>query len=163
AREVLALVAPQARAQQVEVRARADQPAPAKAEELLLEQVFLNLVRNALQAMPTGGVLTVDVGLEGDFVVAVVSDTGPGIPEAMRNHLFQPFRRDRPDGAGTGLGLFLCHTLVRRCGGAIAVASEPGKGTTFHVRLRRSLDRATPRGGAVAAPEGGNGAATDRR
>lgn len=135
-REVLALVAPQARQQRVEVRGAVEGPAMALADDLLLQQVFLNLVLNALQAMPAGGVLTVGAGAGEGAVCVTVADTGPGIPEAARRHLFQPFRRARPDGSGTGLGLFISEALVRRCGGALSVESDPGRGAVFTVRLR---------------------------
>ena len=147
AREVLALVSRQARSQNVEVRASLDAPAPAVAEGLLLQQAFLNLVLNALQAMPAGGVLTVEARVAGDAVLVTVADTGPGIPDSVRRHLFEPFRRARPDGTGTGLGLFLSETLVRKCEGALSVRTEPGKGAAFTVRLRRApaeADQAPP-------------------
>lgn len=146
AREVLALVSRQARSQGVEVRSSLDAPAPAVAEGLLLQQALLNLVLNALQAMPTGGVLTVEARAEGEEVLVTVADTGPGIPDAVQRHLFEPFRRARADGSGTGLGLFLSESLVRTCEGVLSVRSEPGKGATFVVQLRRApsgADRAT--------------------
>ncbi len=138
AREVLALVALQARSQQVEVRASLDGPALAIAEGLLLQQVFLNLILNALQAMPSGGVLSVEAHASGDEVRIAIADTGPGIPEAVRRRLFEPFRRARPDGTGTGLGLFLSAALVRACEGVLSVESEPGRGAVFTVRLKRA-------------------------
>lgn len=136
AREVLALVAPQARAQQVEVRARLDRETLARGEALLLQQVFLNLVLNALQAMPGGGRLEVSAIASPAAVEVAVADTGPGLPEAVRRRLFEPFLRARPDGGGTGLGLFLSQALVRRCEGTLSAASVPGEGTTFTVRLK---------------------------
>jgi signal transduction histidine kinase len=136
AREVLALVARQAQAQGVEVRARLDGPAWAWADDLLLQQAFLNLVLNGLQAMPQGGKLTVEARTAGGEVSVEVADTGPGIPESVRRHLFEPFRRGRPDGMGTGLGLFLSQALVRQCEGTLTVASEPGRGAAFTVRLK---------------------------
>jgi two-component system NtrC family sensor kinase len=144
AREVLALVSHQARSQAVEIRASLDGLAPVMAEGLLLEQVFLNLVLNALKAMPSGGVLTVEGGASDDAVWVTVADTGPGLPESVRRHLFEPFRRERPDGGGTGLGLFLSATLVRRCDGSLSVESEPGKGAAFTVRLRRAPAEGSP-------------------
>ena len=147
AREVLALVSRQARSQNVEVRASLDAPAPAVAEGLLLQQAFLNLVLNALQAMPTGGILTVEARAAADAVLVTVADTGPGIPDSVRRHLFQPFRPARPDGSGTGLGLFLSEALVRKCEGVLSVRSEPGKGAAFTVQLRRAAaeaDRGPP-------------------
>jgi signal transduction histidine kinase len=93
---------------------------------------------NALKAMPAGGVLTVAARDLGDAVAVTFADTGPGIPDAVRRDLFRPFRRHRPDGEGTGLGLFLSQALLRRCEGTIAVESERGKGTLFTVRLKRA-------------------------
>jgi len=136
AREVLALVARQAQAQGVEVRARLDGPAWAWADDLLLQQAFLNLVLNGLQAMPHGGTLTVEARTGAGEASVEVADTGPGIPESVRRHLFEPFRRGRPDGMGTGLGLFLSQALVRQCEGTLTVTSEPGRGAAFTVRLR---------------------------
>jgi len=143
-REVLALVGHQARSQHVEVRASLATAAPVTAETLLLEQVFLNLVLNALQAMPTGGVLTVEAREVGDTVSITFADTGPGIPESVKRFLFQPFRRARPNGEGTGLGLFLSDALVRKCDGTISVESEVGKGAVFTVRLKRANAGAEP-------------------
>ena len=138
AREVLALVSRQARSQGVEVRSSLDVPAPVVAESLCLQQALLNLVLNALQAMPAGGVLTVEARAEGESVLVTVADTGPGIPDSVRRHLFEPFRRARSDGTGTGLGLFLSEALVRKCEGMLSVSSEPGKGAIFAVQLRRA-------------------------
>jgi signal transduction histidine kinase/HAMP domain-containing protein len=148
AREVLALVGHQARAQNVEVRAALSSPATVVAEELLLEQVFLNLAVNALQAMPSGGVLTVAAREVGEAVAVTFADTGPGIPEAVRRSLFRAFRRHRPNGEGTGLGLFLSEALLRRCEGTISVESEPGKGAVFTVRLKRAIDESAGAAGA---------------
>lgn len=140
AREVLALVGHEARAQRVECEVRAPGPVLATAPAMLVEQVFLNLVLNALKAMPSGGRLLVEA-TGGDGGVAVsFSDTGPGIPAEVGKHLFQPFRRPRQERGGTGLGLFISQALVARAGGAIAVESRPGKGTTFVVRLRRAAE-----------------------
>ncbi len=136
AREALALIARQASSQGVEVRASIESPAPAIAEPLLLQQVLLNLMLNALQAMAGGGVLTVEVHASAEGVSITVADTGPGIPESLRRRLFQPFLRARSDGAGTGLGLFLSEAMVRKCNGMLWVESEPGKGATFTVRLK---------------------------
>jgi two-component system NtrC family sensor kinase len=103
---------------------------------MLLEQVFLNLVLNALKAMPSGGRLVVEVAGADDGVAVSFSDTGPGIAAEMGKHLFRPFRRTRQDRSGTGLGLFISQALMARAGGVIEVDSHPGAGTTFIVRLR---------------------------
>lgn len=140
AREALALVARQARVQGVEVRVELAHPVPVLAEPMLLEQVFLNLILNALQCMPGGGVLTIAASAAGEMVSLSVSDTGPGLPEPIRRNLFQPFRSAREGGGGTGLGLFLSQALVRRCDGTLTAESVPGQGAAFVVRLRASAD-----------------------
>jgi signal transduction histidine kinase/HAMP domain-containing protein len=136
AREVLALVKHEARAQSVECEVSAPDRVLATAPDMLLEQVFLNLVLNALKAMPSGGKLLVEVEEAAGGVAISFSDTGPGIPEDVSKHLFQPFRRSRQDRSGTGLGLFISQALMTRAGGFLEVDSRPGRGTTFVVRLR---------------------------
>jgi signal transduction histidine kinase len=139
-REVLALVAPQARAQRVECELRGPERALVAAPDMLLEQVFLNLVLNALKAMPSGGALRVDVSGDAEAVTVSFLDTGPGIPGNVRRHLFEPFRRAKRDRSGTGLGLFISHTLVARMGGVLDVDTRAGEGTRFTVRLRSAND-----------------------
>jgi len=102
-----------------------------------LKQVFLNIILNALQAMPEGGILTVstssaDNGGAGKVLVRI-SDTGTGIPEQDINKIFQPFYTTKE--AGTGLGLAISYGIIRGHGGEIEVKSEAGKGTTFSVYL----------------------------
>lgn len=107
------------------------------ATESRLSQVFLNLLVNAAQAIPSEkrGHITVRQFLEGDFVVTQVSDDGVGIPPENLKRVFDPFFTTKPVGVGTGLGLSICHGLVAGFKGALSVASEPGKGTTFTVKL----------------------------
>ena len=106
-----------------------------------LEQVFLNLFLNALDAMPNGGCLSVSaqVGLDHrdqtSRVAIMVEDTGTGITPAVRERLFEPFFTTKQEGRGTGLGLSISLGLIRSHGGEIAVESEPGKGTRFSVTL----------------------------
>jgi signal transduction histidine kinase/HAMP domain-containing protein len=147
AREVLALVKAEARAQRVECEVRAPDLVLAIAPDMLLEQVFLNLVLNALKAMPSGGRLLVEVTSAADGVAVSFSDTGPGIAADVGKHLFHPFRRTKQDRNGTGLGLFISQALMARAGGIIEVDSRPGAGTTFVVRLR-----AAPGNRAETAP-----------
>ena len=152
AREVLALVHAEARAQRVECQVRAPGPVLAIAPAMVVEQVFLNLVLNALKAMPGGGELVVEVTGEEGWICVSFSDTGLGIPEGVARRLFQPFRRARQDRSGTGLGLFISQTLVARAGGTIEVESRPGKGTTFRVRLCRARTSTAPEP-AARSPE----------
>jgi len=141
AREVVALVSRQARGQNVEVRTRLDGPALAWGDELLVQQAILNLVLNALQAMPAGGQLDIAATATSEAVTVEVTDTGPGIAEEVRRHLFQPLRRERDAGPGAGLGLFLSQALIRQCEGTLALSSSPGRGASFTIRLRPVPDR----------------------
>ena len=100
-----------------------------------LVQVFLNLVKNAVDAMPSGGTLTVRVRHEDQGVVIVVQDTGTGIPPAQMKKLFMPFFTTKPPGKGTGLGLSVSASILKNFGGNIFVESAPGKGSTFTVEL----------------------------
>jgi signal transduction histidine kinase len=112
-----------------------------------VQQVVLNLVMNAIQAMPGGGALTVDVsrvvrkrqGLDlaapAPYVALSVSDTGVGIPAADREHIFEPFFSTKADGQGTGLGLAVSHGIVKDHDGWIEIDSPLAGGTTFRVFL----------------------------
>jgi len=102
-----------------------------------IQQVFLNLILNALQAMPNGGVLTVRTELIGsggkEWARVSIADTGPGIPAQLLPKIFTPFFTTKAQ--GTGLGLAICHKLVTQHGGEIKVSSEDGVGTVFTVDL----------------------------
>ena len=101
-----------------------------------LQQLLLNLVNNALDAMePDGGELILETALEDGHIVLTVSDTGPGIPQAVADRVFEPFFTTKAAGKGTGLGLSICAGIVRQLGGDIAVSSTPGRGATFRVSL----------------------------
>jgi signal transduction histidine kinase len=99
-----------------------------------LNQVWSNLLDNALDALQKGGEVNVTVRRRGEHVVVCVTDNGPGIPEDVRPHIFDPFFTTKPPGSGTGLGLDIVRRLVQRIGGDITVESEPGR-TAFKVAL----------------------------
>jgi PAS domain S-box-containing protein len=104
-----------------------------------LGQVFLNLLMNAMQAIPIGG-KDHEVSIRGRCeqdrcIVIEVSDTGPGIPEEVLPRVFEPFFTTKPLGEGTGLGLSICHGIVSSMGGDIGVKNLPGRGAMFTVRL----------------------------
>ena len=106
-----------------------------------LNQVWTNLVDNAVDAMDGRGTLTIRAEPDptGDGVLVTVCDTGSGIPDDVRPRLFEPFHTTKPPGKGTGLGLHISHTVVARHGGRIEVDSEPGR-TCFEVTLPASID-----------------------
>ncbi len=101
-----------------------------------LQQVFLNLFLNAVDAMPEGGELRVEVRPAAeDHVRVCVTDTGQGIPESIRDRIFEPFFTTKEGGRGNGLGLMVASSIVREHAGQIEVQSEVGRGTTFCVDL----------------------------
>jgi two-component system NtrC family sensor kinase len=106
-----------------------------------LQQVFLNLFLNAIQAMPDGGELGVcaDV-VDGEWIRIQVTDTGRGIPEAQLPMIFDPFFTTKDPGTGTGLGLSVTHGIIEEHGGRIDVTSAEGRGTTFFVFLPIAKD-----------------------
>jgi len=112
-----------------------------------IEQVFINLLVNAAQAIPERGRVTVSAAQEGDEAVVRVRDTGTGIPPEVRKRLFEPFFTTKPVGKGTGLGLHVAYKIVRAHGGKIEVESEVGRGTLVTVRL--PLGRPSPGGTGV--------------
>jgi signal transduction histidine kinase len=138
-----------------------------KADAGYVGQVLMNLVVNARDAMPEGGKLSIatsNVTLDetyarihpgvtpGDYVLLSVSDTGMGMTDEVKAHLFKAFFTTKLAGKGTGLGLATCQTIVKQCGGHIGFYSEPGQGATFKIyfpRIDQPLDvaaRALPTG-----------------
>lgn len=135
--DAVRLVGPQKDLRQITIERRFAEDAPrARGAAPRLAQVVLNLLLNAADVIRGEGVITVEVRPGDDgFVELSVSDTGPGIPASVRDHLFEPFVTSKPPGQGTGLGLAVCHTLVERLGGTIQAESPPEGGARFTVRL----------------------------
>jgi two-component system NtrC family sensor kinase len=103
----------------------------------LLRQVFLNLINNAMDAIPKGGEIRIATqgGGDRDSILVRVSDTGTGIPQENLGKIFDPFFTTKAPGKGTGLGLSICHGIIEKLGGTIGVTSRVGKGTTFTIEL----------------------------
>jgi two-component system NtrC family sensor kinase len=100
-----------------------------------LRQVFLNLIRNAKEAMPQGGILSLETMREDERVIINIKDTGIGIPEEIRNRIFEAFFTTKQAVKGVGLGLSVCYGIIKDHGGEIRVQSEEGRGSTFSVIL----------------------------
>ncbi len=136
--ETLQLVNNQLKLSKVKVARRfTENLPPVSGDKQLLTQVFLNLILNAVDAMPEGGTLTIaTAGLDsGDCLKADFTDTGAGIPPHVQPHIFDPFFTTKSQGKGTGLGLSVSLEIVRKHGGDIRLCSQVGKGSTFSVIL----------------------------
>ena len=141
---VVELVEYQLRSARVTVKLDLDPQGPTVvADRFQIEQVLLNLVLNAVQAMSSGGTLTLRSRQTAEATVLEVSDTGEGIPEENRKRIFDPFFTTREVGQGTGLGLSVTDAIVSAHGGRIEVESRAGEGSTFRVVLPPRL---APRG-----------------
>ena len=103
------------------------------ADQAQINQVLINLVVNAIQAMPNGGKLSVTTRLLGENISMVVEDTGEGMTEEIKKQIFLPFFTTKEVSQGTGLGLAVVHGIITSHYGAIEAESEPGKGTTVRV------------------------------
>ncbi|HEU4631132.1 MAG TPA: ATP-binding protein [Gemmatimonadaceae bacterium] len=128
---------------------------PVSADARQLQQVVLNLVTNALQAMPDGGVLRVATRRRDTMVELAIADTGPGIPEEARSHIFEPFFTTKGEGEGTGLGLSVSYGIVAAHGGSLTLADTSAQGTCFVVALPVAPADAAP--DVLDGPCGGGG------
>jgi len=135
--EVVVLSAQRAKYSNVELTTHLEPKLPAiSASHSELQQVFLNLINNALDAMDkTGGNLDISARQDKDQILIAVTDNGPGIPKANLARIFDPFFTTKPVGSGTGLGLSICYGIIHKMGGEIKVSSAVDVGTTFEIRI----------------------------
>jgi two-component system NtrC family sensor kinase len=135
--ELIALSAQRAKYGNISIKTDFQENLPAvMVSQSEMQQVFLNLINNAIDAMEKrGGEIVVRTRLEENDVVAKVTDNGPGIPRANLGRIFDPFFTTKPVGKGTGLGLSICYGIVKKYGGEINVRSVPEVETTFSVKI----------------------------
>ena len=154
--------------EQVEIESMLDDAAwPAQVDRNQLVTAVINLAINARDAMPGGGKLTLETGnanldaayaaanpevRPGPYVMVAISDTGSGIPEAIRDKVFEPFFTTKEVGKGTGLGLSMVYGFVKQSGGHIKIYSEEGQGTTIKLYLPRATEQAESAADAAEAP-----------
>jgi len=135
-KETVSLISNEARIQKIELQAQIPpEPVLISGMEGLLQQAFLNLLLNAIKAMPDGGLLSLALGISEGEAWASISDTGHGIAPGDLNNIFDPFFTTAPAGKGSGLGLSICYAIIKQHFGTITVDSQEGKGSTFSVRL----------------------------
>ncbi len=134
--QTMELLQNHARLSNIEIHRLLDPDLPVIAsDQSQLQQVFLNLINNAIDAIGRDGNIELSSRRSGSFVEFDVRDDGPGIPKALLKKVFDPFFTTKQGGRGTGLGLSISHNIIERLGGEIRVDSTEGKGSTFTVRL----------------------------
>jgi PAS domain S-box-containing protein len=119
----------------IEIRTDVRDTPPLKIDPDQIQQVFLNLILNARDAMPDGGTLDISVMQSDSYVVMLFADTGSGIAPEMRDKVFDPFFSTKGPTKGTGLGLSICYSIIKDHGGTIEIDSGKDKGTRFTIRI----------------------------
>jgi two-component system NtrC family sensor kinase len=104
-------------------------------DQAQLQQVLLNLINNAIDAIEKDGLIKIKTRKKGSHIVISIEDNGPGIPEKHLKKIFDPFFTTKGVGKGTGLGLSVSYNIIEKLGGLITVESKPSKGTVFCVKL----------------------------
>jgi two-component system NtrC family sensor kinase len=125
-----------ARINDIEIRKHfADRLPVIASDQSQLQQVFMNLINNAVDAIGSDGTIDITTVLNTDHIEVIVQDDGPGIDPAIQKKIFDPFFTTKHDGKGTGLGLSISYNIIEKMGGRLTVKSSPGSGTEFKVTL----------------------------
>ncbi|MBI5057236.1 MAG: PAS domain S-box protein [Nitrospirae bacterium] len=135
----ISLVSFDKRFKNIRMKLDVDSIPPLKVNPDQMQQVFFNLILNALDVMPEGGTLAVSIKETDGFVEIIFSDTGAGIEDSVLDRIFDPFYTTKTPGKGTGLGLSICYGIIKDHNGTINVKSKKGKGTTFIIRLPKTI------------------------
>ena len=100
-----------------------------------LNQVFMNILSNAVDAIEEKGTITIETRLSDEYIQIIIKDSGPGIPESYRAKIFDPFFTTKGVGKGTGLGLSISQSIIEKHNGSITLVSQQGKGTGFIIKI----------------------------
>jgi signal transduction histidine kinase len=139
-RNITTLMGPALMAKSISQDVQLAEPiAPIRADEHQMQQLLLNLLSNAVDAMPGGGHLRIETANGDGFVILTIADSGPGIPPELRPRVFEPFFTTK-GAAGTGLGLAVCRSIVEVHHGTIELDSHSAAGATFVVRIPAHLE-----------------------
>jgi two-component system, NtrC family, sensor kinase len=134
--QTIEILANHARINDIDIRKHFDEGLPVIAsDQSQLQQVFMNLINNAIDAIGSDGTVEVATGWDPEWIRVTVRDDGPGIPAARQKKIFDPFFTTKPNGKGTGLGLSISYRIIEKMGGRMTLESREGSGATFTVSL----------------------------
>jgi two-component system NtrC family sensor kinase len=134
--QTIEILANHARINDIEIRKDFAEQLPVIAsDQSQLQQVFMNLINNAIDAISSDGTIDITTRLEKAYIDIIIHDNGPGIPKAIQKKIFDPFFTTKHTGKGTGLGLSISYSIIEKMGGRITLESSEGQGTTFVVSL----------------------------
>ena len=108
---------------------------PVECVAVEIQQVILNLINNAIDAIGKDGTVSVKSSRDSSQIKVVIADTGPGIPESMQKKIFDPFFTTKNTGKGTGLGLWISYNIIEKMGGKLSLQSKEGQGAAFTITL----------------------------
>ncbi len=147
--EIVSLIEYKLKSMNIRLELELGDTPPVYAQAERLQQVFINIILNALDAMPAGGLLHIEIEGGGDRALVRIRDSGSGIKPEHLPHIFDPFFTTKGVGKGTGLGLSISYSIIKEHQGEIEVESEPGKGTAFTIALPYDARPAEPAANSV--------------